>query len=290
MREITIISGKGGTGKTSITAALASLSVNAVLCDNDVSASDMHLLLKPDIKERHAFEGAWVANINSLKCNSCGICQAHCRFDAISFDTNAGYQINPFLCEGCRLCERVCPLGAIASQRNMKNQWFVSATRFGPFVHAKMGAGEENSGKLVTAIRNKAKEIANQQEALCIINDGPPGIGCPVIASLTGTDIVLVVIEATQSGLHDAKRVIELAQTFQCEILAVINKYDINVEVSKLVVKYLQQKRIPLLAQIPYNKAITDAMIHEKTIVEYAPESIIADKIKIIWNQLIDWF
>ncbi len=288
MREITIISGKGGTGKTSITAALASLADNAVLCDNDVSASDMHLLLQPDIKERHAFVGAWVAAIDTERCNNCGICETHCHFDAILVNTNSGYQINPFLCEGCRLCERVCPAGAISSQRSMNNQWFVSATRFGTLVHAKMGAGEENSGKLVTAIRNRAKEIATEQQARFLINDGPPGIGCPVIASLTGTDIVLVVIEASQSGLHDAKRVIALAQTFHCTIYAVINKYDINKEVSDTVEKYLQQKTIPLLAKIPYDKAITDAMIREKTIVEYAPASLITEKIKAVWHQLTD--
>ena len=187
MQEITILSGKGGAGKTSVAAAIASLAKNAVFCDNDVDAADLHLIFHPKIIEEHDFSSGIKAVIDPEKCSVCGLCMEHCRFSAIHPNNNGIPEVNPFQCEGCRLCERICPEEAIKSVQYNKNKWFISETRFGPFVHARMGAGEENSGRLVTEIRKKAREIATETVADFIINDGPPGIGCPVIASVTGT-------------------------------------------------------------------------------------------------------
>lgn len=286
MKEITILSGKGGTGKTSITAALASLANNAVFCDNDVDASDLHLLLKPKIEEENTFFSGWTASINTDKCNACKTCIQYCRFDAIHVHNDNTVSINPFQCEGCRLCEKVCPSHAIVTKRNNNNYWYVSDTRFGTLVHAEMGPGEENSGKLVSQVRKKAKEIAVKNKASFIINDGPPGIGCATISSLTGTNRVLIVMEPTKSGLHDAKRLVELIESFEIKIYALLNKCDINLEVALDIQKYLQTKNIPLLAQLPFDKEMVIAMTKGKTIVEYKPESVLSQLIKDVWLEL----
>jgi MinD superfamily P-loop ATPase len=286
MTEITILSGKGGTGKTSITAALASLSVNTVFCDNDVDAADLHLLLHPVIKEQNTFQSAWKASINSDKCTNCRICINHCRFDAIHLINGGGLKINPFQCEGCRLCERVCPENAITSERSSNNYWYVSDTRFGTFVHAKMGPGEENSGKLVSQVRKRAKEIALETNKSFLLSDGPPGIGCAAISSITGTNVVLIVIEPSKSGLHDAMRLVELIDSFHIKTFAVINKYDINLEIVLKIEEYLQSKNILLLAKIPFDKKMVEAMIVGKTIIEYSPDSDISIKMNEIWNML----
>lgn len=286
MKEITILSGKGGAGKTSVTAAIASVAKNSVFCDCDVDAADLHLIFEPDVKETHTFYGAWVASIDEDKCTNCGICESYCRFVAIHYKDGGGLYINPFQCEGCRLCERVCPVGAITSQRSENNFWYVSETRFGPFVHARMGPGEENSGKLVTRVRQKAKEIATDMKAGFIINDGPPGIGCSAISSVTGVDAVLLVIEPTRSGLHDAERLVNLVRSFNIPFFAFINKDDINPDVSRDIKKYLQQNDIALLGGWSFDENIIKSMIDKKSIVEYAPESKTAGTIKDIWQAL----
>jgi len=288
MKEITILSGKGGTGKTSITAAIASVAENAVFCDNDVDAADLHLILKPEIEEEHTYLGNYIAFIHEDKCTNCGICVDYCRFDAIHPDENEQLYINPFQCEGCRLCERVCPEQAITSEQSSNNKWFVSNTRFGKLVHAKMGPGEENSGKLVSEIRQKAKEIAKNINADYVINDGPPGIGCSAISSVTGTNTVILIIEPTLSGMHDIERVIELTKSFKIDdVFAVINKFDINVETVSKIEKMLKAKNIPVIAKLPFDKQMVEAMINEQTIVEYKPKSELAKKIKEIWNVVI---
>ncbi len=284
MKEITILSGKGGTGKTSITAAIASVAENAVFCDNDVDAADLHLIFEPEVIEEHTFFSGYVASIDDDKCTSCGICVDYCRFDAIHYKELGGLYINPFQCEGCRLCERVCPVQAISSERNSNNFWYVSNTRMGKLVHAKMGPGEENSGKLVSQVRQRAKEIAKETGADYVINDGPPGIGCAAISSVTGTDAVLLVIEPTHSGLHDAGRVIELIDSFKIPAYALINKYDINREVVSEIETFLEKNNIPLIAKIPFDKQMVESMVKGQTIIEYNPESEITKKIKEVWE------
>jgi len=286
MQEITILSGKGGTGKTTITAAIASIAKKAVFCDNDVDAADLHLILTPNILEENSFDSGSKAIIDIDKCTNCDICIDHCRFDSIHYDKDDNIYVNPFECEGCKLCERVCPADAISMIRSLNNYEYVSKTRFGYMVHAKMGAGEENSGRLVTSIRNKSKEIAKENNLDFIINDGPPGIGCPVISSVTGTNKVLLVIEPTKSGFHDIKRLIELLESFKVKTYALINKFDINTEISTEIEEFLKTINVPLLAKIPFDTIIVEAMINKKTINEFAPNSVISEKIKEVWSVL----
>ncbi len=286
MNEITVLSGKGGTGKTSITAALATLAKDIVICDSDVDAADLHLILKPEIIESHNFESSWVAEIHKDNCTLCNICVDVCRYDAIHEMKDGSLEINPFQCEGCRLCERVCPEKTISSSRNNNNFWYVSNTRTGILVHAKMGAGEENSGKLVTKVREAAKSIAKEKNIQTILNDGPPGIGCPVISALTGTQTVLMVFEPSMSGFHDGKRLYELLDSFNPKIFALINKYDINIETSNKIETWLNENSIPLLAKLPFDKQMVEAMINEKTIVEHNPESKISLALKDVWEKI----
>ncbi|WP_430809414.1 MULTISPECIES: 4Fe-4S binding protein [unclassified Carboxylicivirga] len=285
MHEITILSGKGGTGKTTITAALTALADSAVICDNDVDAADLFLLLQPTVLENGVFTSGWTAHINDSDCSQCGLCFEHCRYKAIELK-DGSYHINPFSCEGCRLCERLCPQEAITSTPNSGNQWFLSDTANGPFVHAQMGPGEENSGKLVSFIRRKAAQEAKNRKARYLLSDGPPGIGCPVIASLTGTHQVLLVIEPTQSGWHDAQRLISLIRNFNIPISAVINKSGINQMVEQEVEQGLKRANIPLLAKIPFSRVAREAMLAQKTIVDYAPQSEAAIQIRRAWNYL----
>lgn len=284
MKEITILSGKGGAGKTTVTAALASLATNAVFCDNDVDAADLHLIFKPEILETHKFSSGSIATINQDACTNCGLCETSCRFDAIHSNSDGYPEVNPFQCEGCRLCERICPAEAITTHENFNNHWFVSETRFGALVHAKMGPGEENSGKLVSRIREKAREIAIKTKADIIINDGPPGIGCSAISSITGTNLVLLVIEPTISGLHDAKRLIELVHSFKIPMLALINKYDINTDSTAEVEEYLKQNEIEIIGRVPFDTQMVDSMVHEQSIVEFSPRSKASEELKQSWN------
>jgi MinD superfamily P-loop ATPase len=286
MKEITIISGKGGTGKTTVTAALAATGDRLVLCDGDVDAADLHLVLDPETEESYVFEGNWVAEIDRDKCTDCGICSEYCRFDAIIPDGNGGLQIHPFRCEGCRLCERICPSGAIHSARSTGNHWFVSATRFGKLVHARMGPGEENSGKLVTQVREKARELAEEFQASYILTDGPPGTGCPAIASVSGTDLVLLVIEPSITSLHDAGRVIELVHSSGTPVCAVLNKADIHPGLGSQIEAFLEEKGVPVLGRLPFREEVVEAMVAGKTLVEHDPGGEIAGEIRSVWKRI----
>lgn len=287
MKEITVISGKGGTGKTTVSAALATIGDQMVLCDGDVDAADLHLILQPQILESHIFEGAWVASIDQELCSDCGICTEYCRFDAITIDDSGKRSIDPFKCEGCRLCERICPSNAIHSKKSTNNMWYVSQTRAGIMTHAAMGPGEENSGKLVSQVRKKARETAKQNGARVLLTDGPPGTGCAAISSITGADAVLLVIESSMSSLHDAQRMVELVRQFQIPLFAIINKFDIHIEVSKEIEKFLFAQYIPLLGKIPFDESVVHAMIAGKSVPEYLPDSDISKIILKAWTQLI---
>jgi len=288
MKDITILSGKGGTGKTSITAALASVIKNTVFVDADVDAADLHIIFQPENEETHVFEGAWIASINNDLCTNCGLCKQHCKFEAIHFKAGGGLYIDSFACEGCRLCERICPARAISSERSSNNNWFVSDTRFGPMVHAKMGPGEENSGMLVTQIRKSAKEIAREIKADFILNDGPPGIGCAAIASITGADAVILVTEPSKSGFHDVVRLVELVQSFQIPMYALINKFDINPDISMQMESFFTTQGIKLMGKLPFTKEIVYSMIEKKTILEYNKDSVLGNRIKQVWQEFAD--
>lgn len=287
MKEITILSGKGGAGKTTVVAALASLVKEAVFCDNDVDAADLHLIFEPKIREANKFDSGATAQINPDKCTNCGKCIELCRFEAIHPVDNGLPQVNEFQCEGCRLCERICMAKAIEIQYNFNNNWYVSDTRFGKLVHANMGAGEENSGKLVSKIRERAQEIARKNKAKFIVNDGPPGIGCSAIASVTGTDLVLLVIEPSVSGLHDAKRLIKLVESFQIPLVATINKHNINEGFTEKVETFLDDKNIPILGKIPFTKKMVQSMIEKKSIVEFAPDHAVSKIFQTIWERIV---
>ncbi|MBU0683612.1 MAG: ATP-binding protein [Candidatus Omnitrophota bacterium] len=265
MKQIVIISGKGGTGKTVITGAFAALAKNKVMADCDVDAADLHLLLEPSIRERHEFRSGKTAVIDKNKCIKCVKCVDVCRFHAISKD----FIVDRVSCEGCAFCSFVCPVGAIKMEENVSGEWFVSDTRFGPMVHAKLGIAEENSGKLVSLVREQAKELADKNKADWVIVDGAPGIGCPVIASLSGIDCAVVVTEPTLSGLHDADRVISVAKHFGILAKLIVNKYDLNLGMTEKIGQYCKKNNIYLIGKIPFDKNIVEAMVLGKTVMEH---------------------
>jgi len=279
MKQIVVISGKGGTGKTTVAASFAALAVNKVVVDCDVDAADLYILLKPTILERHAFVGSKVAFIDQQRCTQCGKCAQVCRFDAVSPD----FVIDPASCEGCGLCSRVCPEHAITMEDKHSGEWFVSQTRYGPFVHATLGIAEANSGKLVSLLRQHARTIAELEHRDTIIIDGSPGIGCAVIASITGTDLVLIVTEPTLSGLHDMLRVMELAQHFHTKVAVAINKYDLNTDMTREIEAYCLAHNVALAGRIAYDPIVTEAMVNRQMVVEYA-QGDTALQIRSLWQ------
>ncbi|MFA4991038.1 MAG: ATP-binding protein [Candidatus Omnitrophota bacterium] len=281
MKQIVVISGKGGTGKTVMTGAFASLAKNHVMADCDVDAADLHLLLQPKIKERHDFRSGLSASIDKKTCQQCGKCVVACRFNAISQD----FVIDPVSCEGCAFCSHICPAGAIKMEENLAGEWFISETRFGPMVHAKLGIAEENSGKLVSLVRKQAKDLAENGNYDWVIIDGAPGIGCPVIASLSGIDCAVVVTEPTLSGLHDALRVIEVTRHFNVPARLVINKHDLNPDMSNKIEGYCVENKVPLIGKVRFDRTVVEAMVEGKTIMEYK-DTPVKDEIKRIWDTL----
>lgn len=270
MKEIVVISGKGGTGKTSITATLAVLAgKNAVIADCDVDAADMHMLMKPVIEKSENFFSGVAAQIDENKCINCGICADVCRFKAIPV-INSKHSINTLNCEGCGYCEKVCPVEAISMHEQNVGDWYISKTRIGnTLVHAKLGIAAENSGKLVAKVKNETKKIAERENKKYIIVDGSPGIGCPVVSSLSGANYVVLVTEPSLSGLHDLKRVFELVKKFNLKAGCIINKSDINLEVTNKIIQFLKDESIKHIASLPYDENFTKAMTMGKTIVEY---------------------
>jgi len=284
MKEIVIISGKGGTGKTSITASFAILADTPVLCDTDVDAADLHLLIQPEIRKQAEFSGGHLALIKEDKCSSCGLCQSLCRFDAIS----AEFQVDPVSCEGCGVCVDLCPENAIDFPSQKSGDWFISDTRVGPMVHARLGIAEENSGKLVSLIRREARQIAEENGHTLILTDGPPGIGCPVIASITNSEAVVIIIEPTVSGFHDIKRVTELANHFGIQAMLCVNRFDINVEITEKVENFARSQNCMVLPRIPFDPDFTNAMVEGKTIIEYASTSSTSKRIQLVWQNILE--
>jgi MinD superfamily P-loop ATPase len=277
MQEIVVLSGKGGTGKTSLVGALAALGPSQVLCDADVDAADLHLLLNPRIMERHDFYAGHLAVIREDRCLQCGECLDWCRFQAIS-DT---FAVNPLLCEGCGVCWTLCPAGAIDSPENHCGEWFISETRFGPLVHARLGVAAENSGKLVTLVRQEAKRLAEAKGLEWILTDGPPGLGCPVISSLGGASAVLVIAEPTVSGQHDLERVAALAEHFRMPVFVLVNKADLHWPMARAIRKFCDVKGYQFMGYLPFTPAFTQAQMAGKTIMEYNNNQIKSQLIEL---------
>ena len=283
MKELIIISGKGGTGKTSLMAAFAYLAENKVLCDADVDAADLHLITDPNIIEKHDFQSGHNAVINKDKCTECGLCIDLCRWEAIS----ETFEVNSIECEGCGVCVYFCPEKAIDFPLNTCGEWYISDTRFGPLVHARLGIAEENSGRLVALVRQEAKKLAEEKGLDLILTDGPPGIGCPVIASIGGASAVLVVTEPSVSGKHDMQRVVQLANHFKVPTFLCINKFDINQNLTDEIEKFAKDKGLTCLGHIPFDQNFTKAMVQGQTIFEYDSDSVAGQAIRKIWKNLL---
>jgi MinD superfamily P-loop ATPase len=287
MKQIVVISGKGGTGKTVMSACFASLARNAVLADVDVDASNLHLLLQPEIQERHVFRSGLKARIDAGKCTGCGLCLPLCRYDALFEDGEGKAVVEPLSCEGCGVCFHICPEQAVEMETQVAGEWYVSKTKYGPFVHARLGIAEENSGKLVTEVRKKAREIAESEGRNLVIMDGSPGIGCPVIASLTGTDLALVVTEPTPSGRHDMERIVGVARHFKIRVACCINKFDLNLENSEQIQRWCGEQSIPVVGKIPFDAAVLESVVRGVPYVEYTSNSS-ADDIRRMWSSLLE--
>ncbi len=287
-KELVVISGKGGTGKTSIVASFAALADKVVLADCDVDAADLHLVLDPKVVRRESFSGGKRARIKAGHCVACGKCEEICRFDAIYFDgpgngqVDKTFRIDPIACEGCGVCAWFCAEKAIEYTPAVNGEWYVSETRHGPMVHAKLGIAEENSGKLVSTVRKEAGVIAEQRDLDLVLIDGSPGIGCPVIASITGADLVLIVTEPTLSGLHDLGRVADVARHFGIPGLVCVNKWDINPDVATEIERQATERGLTVAGRVRYDRAVTDAQVRKQAVVEYQQDGCSAD-IREVW-------
>ncbi len=282
MKQLTVISGKGGTGKTTITSAFASLVEDAVLADCDCDAPDLQLILNPDVCDEEDYFGSATA-VRTEECSMCGKCREVCRFNAIDED----YRVNEMKCEGCGTCAFVCPDSAIEMRDEKTGTVYESETRFGPMVHAELEIGEEASGKMVNQVRRKAESLAKDKNKDYVMIDGSPGIGCPVIASIKGVDKVLIVSEPTVSGIHDLKRVLEVAKHFGIDASVCVNKSDINPEKTEEIKKFCGESGVPVIGELPYDDVATEAMVEEKTVVEYS-ESDLAKEIREMWKKLVN--
>ncbi|MGD6850896.1 MAG: P-loop NTPase [Candidatus Bathyarchaeia archaeon] len=282
MRQITVLSGKGGTGKTSLTACFAVLAKNVVVADCDVDAPDLHMLLHPQIQETQRFRGSELAVIDPEKCTHCGLCQKLCRFEAITNEIT----VDPVACEGCGVCVAACPAKAITLTERVCGNAFISKTPYGFMSHALLFPGEANSGKLVTLVRQNAKVTAQKEGIDLVIIDGSPGIGCPVIASISGVDAALIVTEPTLSGIHDLDRVLQLLRHFNVAAYVCVNMYDINVENTQKIEAFCCENGVEVVGKIPFGTQVTKAMVNGQTIVEYAPASNAAKAIDAIWKRL----
>ncbi len=278
MREIVVLSGKGGTGKTVVAASFAALADSNVLCDCDVDAANLHLVLQPTVRETHEFWGPQVAAIDRGACTRCGLCVDACRFDAIR-----EFQVDRFACEGCGLCLHVCPERAVTMVDRLAGHWYVSDTRYGPLVHARLGAGQENSGKLVAVVRQRARAIAEEEGSTYIVSDGPPGIGCPVISSLSGANLALIVTEPSLSAIHDLERVLAVSGHFGVPALVCINKYDLDERNSRRIEDYCGGAAVDVGAKIPFDTVVNKAIAHGVPLVEFG-DGVVSQRIQELWR------
>lgn len=303
MKQIVILSGKGGTGKTFVSASLACLAENAVCADCDVDAANLHLLLAPDVQETHEFKGGRIAELNADACTGCGLCVEHCRFDALSMvpaqaalgavggtpaapaGQRAVAKVDPVACEGCGVCGLVCPTAAFSFRTSDAGRWFVSDTQFGPMVHAHLFAGEENSGKLVQQVRSNARTVGEEGAKDWVVIDGPPGTGCAVMSAMTGVDMVVLVTEPTTAGVHDVKRVIDVAMHFGIPVGMVINKSTINPEMADELRSFASEKKIRYFGDIPYDKRIVDSVADLKPYACSFKDDI-SDRLRSVWNKI----
>jgi MinD superfamily P-loop ATPase len=281
MKEVVVLSGKGGTGKTTIVGSFAALAKSKLLVDCDVDAATLHLLLQPLIREKHEFWNGQAAFVDEEKCTQCGLCQEQCRFAAIK-----GFNVNAISCEGCGFCSLICPAEAITMKENMAGHWFISDTRYGSLVHARLGIAQENSGKLVALVRQQARRMAGKEGADYIISDGPPGIGCPVISSLSGANLALLVTEPTLSGIHDLERVLGVCHHFSVPALVCINKYDINEDNTRHIEKFCLGQGVEVATRIPFDNAVTKAMVAGLPVVEYSRNGV-SHQIEALWELVL---
>ena len=282
MKQLAVVSGKGGTGKTSVTASFAALARSALLADCDVDAADLHLILSPTVREKEDFSGSRKAVMDTKKCTRCGICEEACRFNAIR-----ELVIDPYACEGCGVCVVVCPDGAIAMEDADTGEVYVSDTRHSAMVHARLNIGEEAGGKLVSRVRAKTRALAEASDKALAIIDGPPGIGCAVIAAIANTDLVLAVAEPTRSGLHDVQRVVGVARHFSITPALCINKSDLNPDITCELKEWAKENDVMVVGELPYDNVVTEAMVAEKAVVEHVPEHPITREITTMWVRLL---
>ncbi len=304
MKQLVILSGKGGTGKTTVAAALAHLAFQElpiVLADADVDAANLELVLDPTKQEQHDFTGGQLAVIDAEMCTACGICAAVCRFEAVlapsltpqpspSPSQAAGeevgaYSIDPLACEGCAACFYQCPEQAIRMEEQRAGQWFRSDTRFGPLFHAHLFAGQENSGKLVTLVKQQARLLALDTGAELLLVDGPPGIGCQVISAIAGSDLALLVVEPTVSGVHDLERIMSTADHFGVPSSVAINKADLNPARSEEIAAFCAARSVQVVGRIPYDDVVTEAMVHGRPVTEYA-DGPVSQAVRRMWERL----
>jgi MinD superfamily P-loop ATPase len=281
MKEIVVLSGKGGTGKTTIVGSLAALADRKVLADCDVDAADLHLLLSPVDRQQNEFWSGQVAHIDMDRCNQCGLCQELCRFNAIT-----DFRVDAASCEGCGFCSHVCPTEAIRMKENMAGYWYISDTRYGPLVHARLGIAQENSGKLVALVRQQARRLAEEGKFDYIISDGPPGIGCPVISSLSGAGLALLVTEPSLSGMHDLDRVLGVCQHFGVPAAVCINKHDLNEENARQIESQCYGQGVEIVGRVPFDNVVTESIVQGVPLVEYSNGKV-SREIEGMWRRLI---
>jgi MinD superfamily P-loop ATPase len=281
--EIAVISGKGGTGKTTVCVALGNIAGNVVMADCDVDAPDVHILLKPSIHSETDFVASKVAEIDENVCTHCGLCEERCRFHAITDS-----KVDSISCEGCGVCAYVCPENAIEMVDRQSGYLFDSETRIGPLIHAKLLPGEGNSGRLVTEVRKLSTKVAKEKGISTVLIDGSPGIGCPVIATVTGIKLGVIVTEPTMSGMHDMQRVAELLKKFRVKTAVIINKFDLNLENTEAIEDYCKNNDIEVLGRIKFDTIMTKSMVATQTLPEFAPEHEITQLLQHVWNRILE--